>query len=90
MALGRLTFDYFQYPDDETALVHVLEYGRDHLDWQFKRAGFTQCCVEYSRMHHLPANSLFRPLALLGYPLYILPSWRDNLVATAHVPVDTK
>jgi 2-polyprenyl-3-methyl-5-hydroxy-6-metoxy-1,4-benzoquinol methylase len=90
MALGRPIFDYFQYPDDETALLHVLEYSRDHLDWQFKKAGFTQYRVEYSQMHHLPTNPLFRPLALLGYPLHILPRWRDNLVATAYAPADTE
>ena len=90
MALGRRIFDYFQYPDEEVALSHVLEYSRDHLDWQFKKAGFTQCRVEYSQMHHLPTNPFFRPLALLGYPLHIVPRWRDYLVAIAHAPVDPK
>jgi SAM-dependent methyltransferase len=86
MALGQRIFDYFQYPDDEVALGHVLEYSRDHLSWQFKKAGFDQCCVEYCQMHHLPTNPLLRPLAFLGYPLRIVPHWRDNLVATAYVP----
>ena len=86
MALGRRIFDYFQYPDAEVALSHVLEYTRDHLDWQLKKAGFTQCHVEYSQMHHSPTNPLFRPLAWLGYPLHIVPHWRDNLVATGFVP----
>jgi SAM-dependent methyltransferase len=88
MALGLPIFDYFQYPDEEKALGHVLEYSRDHLDWQFKKAGFTQCHVEYSQMHHLPTNPLLRPLALLGYPLHIVPRWRDTLLATAHAPAD--
>lgn len=83
MAFGRRIFDYFQYPDAEVALSHVIEYSRDHLEWQFKRAGFTQCRVEYSQMHHSPTNLLYRPLAWLGYPLHIVPRWRDNLVATA-------
>jgi SAM-dependent methyltransferase len=90
MALGLPIFDYFQYPDAEIALGHVLEYSRDHLAWQFKKAGFTQCRVEYSQMHHLPTNPLFRPLALLGYPLHIIPQWRDNLVATACAQCETK
>jgi len=89
MTLGREIFDYFQYPDDEKALSHVLEYSRDHLDWQFRKAGFTQYRVEYSQMHHSPTNPLFRPLAWLGYPLHLVPRWRDNLVATAFVPTDT-
>jgi 2-polyprenyl-3-methyl-5-hydroxy-6-metoxy-1,4-benzoquinol methylase len=90
MALGRPIFDYFQYPDEDTALLHVLEYSRDHLDWQFKKAGFTKYHVEYSYMHHLPTNPFFRPLALLGYPLHIVPRWRDYLVATAYAPVDAE
>ncbi len=90
MALGRPIFDYFQYPDDETALLHVLEYSRDHLDWQFKKAGFAQYRVEYFQAHHLPTNPLNRPLALLGYPLHIVPRWRDYLVATAYAPADTE
>ena len=89
MALGRPIFDYFQYPDKDTALQHVLEYSRDHLDWQFKNAGFMQYRVEYSQMHHLPTHPLHVPLALLGYPLHIVPRWRDYLVATAYAPGKT-
>jgi SAM-dependent methyltransferase len=90
MAMGINIFDYFRYPDEDIALLHVLEYSRDHLDWQFKRAGFKQCQVEYSLMPHLPTNPLFRPLALLGYPLHILPRWRDYLVATAYAPTHSE
>jgi SAM-dependent methyltransferase len=90
MALGQPIFDYFRYPDDDIALVHVLEYSRDHLDWQFKKAGFTQCRVEYSQMHHSPTNPLHRPFAWVGYPLHLVPRWRDNLVATAYAPADIK
>jgi SAM-dependent methyltransferase len=86
MALGLPIFDYFQYPDENVSLSHVLEYSRDHLDWQFRKAGFTQCRVEYSQMHHSPTNPLIRPLAWLGYPLHLVPHWRDSLVATASVP----
>jgi 2-polyprenyl-3-methyl-5-hydroxy-6-metoxy-1,4-benzoquinol methylase len=89
MAVGHPIFDHFRYPDDEVALSHVLEYSRAHLDWQFEKAGFTGCSVEYSQMHHLPTNRLFVPLALLGYPLHIVPHWRDYLIATAYAPADT-
>jgi SAM-dependent methyltransferase len=88
MAMGHPIFDNFQYPDEEVALGHVLEYSRAHLDWQFKKAGFARCRVEYSQMHHLPTNPLFRPIAWLGYPLHIVPHWRDNLVATAYAPAE--
>ncbi len=90
MATGQRIFDFFQYPDTDIALGHVLEYSRDHLDWQFKKAGFTQYQVEYSQMHHSPTNPLHRPLALLGYPLHLLPRWRDSLVATAYAPSGTQ
>jgi SAM-dependent methyltransferase len=90
MALGWRIFDELQYPDDEIALGHVFEYSRDHLDWQFRKAGFTRCRVEYSQMHHLPTNPLFRPFAWLGYPLHVVPRWRDNLVATAYAPAATE
>jgi SAM-dependent methyltransferase len=87
MALGHPIFDYFQYPDRDIALGHVLEYSRDHLDWQFKTAGFTQYCVEYCQFHHMPTNPLHRPLAFLGYPLHMVPRWHDYLIATAYAPV---
>jgi SAM-dependent methyltransferase len=90
VALGRRIFDNFQYPDDDVALGHVLEYSRDHLDWQFKKVGFTQYRVEYFQAHHMPTNPLHRPLALLGYPLHLVPRWRDYLVATAYAPSATE
>jgi SAM-dependent methyltransferase len=90
MALGRPIFDHFQYPDEEVALGHVVEYSREHLEWQFGKAGFVQYRVEYSQMHHSSTNPLFRPLAWAGYPLHLVPQWRDNLVATAHAPADSQ
>ena len=86
MALGHRIFDYFQYPDEDISLGHVLEYGRDHLDWQFRKAGFTEYRVEYRQFHHIPTNPLHRPFALLGYPLHMVPRWRDYLIATAYAP----
>jgi SAM-dependent methyltransferase len=90
MAFGRPIFDNFQYPDDDTALGHVFEYSRDHLDWQFKKAGFMQYDVEYFQVHHLPTNPLYRPLAILGYPLHVIPRWRDVLMATAYAPAEVR
>ncbi|HKO18253.1 MAG TPA: class I SAM-dependent methyltransferase [Acidobacteriaceae bacterium] len=86
MAVGTPIFDYFQYPDEDVALGHVLEYGRDHLDWQFRKAGFTQYRVEYCQFHHMPTKPIHRPLAVLGYPLHMVPRWRDFLIATAYAP----
>jgi SAM-dependent methyltransferase len=88
MAAGHPIFDNFRYPDDDVALGHVLEYSRSHLDWQFKKAGFVQCRVDSTQMHHLPVKALLRPLGWLAYPLHIVPHWRDYLVATAYAPTE--
>jgi SAM-dependent methyltransferase len=84
MALGQQIFDYFHYPEDDHSLSHVLEYSLDHLEWQFRRAGFTNCSVKYAQFHHWPTNPLLRPLAWLGYPLHVVPHWRDNLIAVGY------
>lgn len=86
MALGLPIFEYFRYPDDEKGLGHVIEYSLDHLRWQFEKAGFEHCRVELVQMHHLPTKPVYRPLALLGYPLHLFPRFRDNLLATATAP----
>lgn len=88
MALGHRIFDHFQYPDEDISLGHVLEYSREHLDWQFKKAGFTRYSVECCQFHHMPTKPLHRPLAVLGYPLHLVPRWRDYLIATAYAPTN--
>lgn len=90
MALGREVFDQFQYADEDVSLGYVIEYSRDHLDWQMKNAGFAKSRVEYSQMNHLPTNPLLRPLAWLGYPLHVVPAWRDNLEAIGYAPSEGK
>lgn len=90
MALGLPIYDYFRIPDDDTGLSHVIEYSRDHLQWQFEKAGFSECRIEHIQMHHLPTNPMLRPLAWLGYPLHIVPRWRDNLLAIAYAAHCTK
>jgi SAM-dependent methyltransferase len=69
LALGRRIFDYFQYPDPEVTLSHVLEYSRDHLAWQFRKAGFEQCRVEYCQMAHFSHKSTFSTARLAGLSL---------------------
>jgi len=90
MALGLPIFDYFQLPDEEHSLSHVIEYSRDHLRWQFDKAGFNQFDIEYCQMHHLPINPLYRVLSWLGYPLFLAPRFRDNLLAIAYAPSTPK
>ena len=89
IALGLPIQDYFRMPE-RGSLGHVIEHSRDHLYWQFQKAGLKDCRIDYCQMHHSPTNPLYRPLAWLGYPLHLVPHWRDNLVATAYAPADTK
>lgn len=85
MILGLRIHDYFHVPENES-LGHVIEYSRDHLQWQFEKAGFERCNIEYCQMHHSPTNPLFRVLSWVGYPLFLVPRFRDNLIAVAHAP----
>jgi len=83
LALGLRIHDYFHMPEDR-GLGHVIEYSRDHLQWQFKKAGFKDCRVEYCQMHHCPTNPVFRLISWIGYPLFLIPRFRDNLLAIAY------
>ena len=88
IALGLPIYDYFHMPEDRS-LAHVIEYSRDHLEWQFEKAGFKDCRIEYCQMHHSPTNPVFRILSWIGYPLFLVPRFRDNLLATAYAPANT-
>ncbi len=85
LLIGKQIYDYFRIPEDH-GLGHVIEYSLDHLRWQFERAGFRDCQLEYCQMHHLPNNVLFRLMYLAGSPLFLVPRFRDNLVAIAQCP----
>ncbi|MFO0699165.1 MAG: class I SAM-dependent methyltransferase [Nitrospira sp.] len=85
MALGRQILDRFYVPESGS-LGHVIEYSREHLLWQFDKAGFKNCQVEYCQMHHSPTNPIFRILSWFGYPLFLVPRLRDNLLAIAYAP----
>lgn len=85
MLLGKRIYDYFRMPDEQ-GLGHVLEYSIDHLQWQFEEAGFQVDQLKYCQMHHLPENKMFRLMYLMGSPLFLVPRFRDNLVAIAQAP----
>jgi len=82
MILGKQIFDYFRMPTDR-GLGHVLEYSEDHLRWQLLTAGFRNPKIALVQMHHSPTNIVFRLMYWLGSPLFIVPRYRDNLVAIA-------
>jgi SAM-dependent methyltransferase len=89
LALGLPIFDNMQVPG-AGSLGHVIEYSRDGLQWQFEKAGFTDCNVEYRQMHHSPTNPLFRVMSWIGYPLFLIPRFRDNLLAVGSSPAGSK
>jgi SAM-dependent methyltransferase len=85
LTLGLPLFDHMRVPE-EGSLGHVIEYSRDALQWQLERAGFERCHVEYRQLHHSPMQPVHRVLSWIGYPLFLVPHFRDNLLAVACAP----
>ena len=81
MALGKRIFDYMRMPD-EKGLGHVLEFSLEHLQWQLERAGYAEIEIARRQFPHHPTNPVFRVMSWIGYPLFLVPRFRDNLVAT--------
>jgi SAM-dependent methyltransferase len=84
LASGKQLFDYFGLPE-ERPYGHVLEYSREHLAWQFRRAGFSDFNIELRDFTHVPNKRKDQILAMLGSPLRRIPRHRDNLLAVARV-----
>jgi 2-polyprenyl-3-methyl-5-hydroxy-6-metoxy-1,4-benzoquinol methylase len=87
MAAGTPIFDNFHMPDSR-GLGHVLEYSRPHLQWQLERAGFCNIDISLKQFHHQPHRLAPRLLSWAFYPLFLVPRFRDNLVAVARAPVE--
>jgi 2-polyprenyl-3-methyl-5-hydroxy-6-metoxy-1,4-benzoquinol methylase len=85
LAIGKTIFDYFRMPTDR-GLGHVIEYSQDHLTWQIEKAGFEDIRVALRQFHHNPHELRFRILSWLGYPLFLYPRFRDQLLAVARAP----
>lgn len=85
MALGINMFDHFTMPTDH-GLGHVLEYSEDHLRWQLETAGFQNLQIKLRQFHHTPTKLRDRVLSVVGYPLFLYPRFRDNLLAVATAP----
>jgi hypothetical protein len=73
----------------DRGLGHVIEYSKDHLEWQLNRAGFSQIQVALEQFHHHPNRILPRILSWMFYPLFVVPRFRDNLLATARAPIES-
>jgi SAM-dependent methyltransferase len=83
--IGKRFYDNFRMPTTE-GLGHVIEYCGDHLKWQFERAGFEDIHVSFRQFHHSPNKLHFRLMSWLGYPLFLVPQFRDELVVVARAP----
>jgi SAM-dependent methyltransferase len=88
MAIGKRIFDHMRRPE-EGPFGHVLEFTPEHLHWQLERAGFVNIRIERRQFHHHPQSPVFRAMAWIGYPLFSIPRFRDNLVATARRRAET-
>jgi 2-polyprenyl-3-methyl-5-hydroxy-6-metoxy-1,4-benzoquinol methylase len=89
IATGTQMFDHFRMPD-EHGLGHILEYTKPHLEWQLQRAGFCNIEVSLQQFHHQPHRLIPRLLSWAFYPWFLVPRFRDNLVAVALAPSDNK
>ena len=84
MLLGKETFCYFEMPTTNGIDGHVLEYTKNHLHWQLEKAGFENILIQHRQFHHNPINIMFRIMYLVGYPLFLIPRFRDSLLAIAY------
>ena len=61
----------------------MIEYDVPRLHWQFEQAGFKDVSIELRQFPHNPNSLVFRVMYWLGQPLYLIPRFRDNLLAVA-------
>jgi 2-polyprenyl-3-methyl-5-hydroxy-6-metoxy-1,4-benzoquinol methylase len=84
---GRQLLGHFDLPS-ERSYDPVVEYSAEHLDWQFRRAGFVDCVVELHDFPHAPYRRLDRVLHTVGAPLRRISRYRGTLLAVATAPAD--
>lgn len=85
VATGKRIYDHFKKPE-EGPLGHVIEYDEPRLRWQLDRAGFSDAKIEMCYFDHQPNDPIFRVLSFLGKPLFLVPRFRDCMVAIARAP----
>ena len=82
MAIGREIFDHFRRPEAGGG-GHLVEFDAPRLRRQFEEAGFGDVTIELRQFQHNPGSPVFRLMYWLGQPLYLIPRFRDNLLAVA-------
>lgn len=82
LAMGKNIYDFFRYSNE--SMGHILEYSKEHLEWQFRKAGFNEISCEILQLHSSRTKITHRLLAWLGSPIYFfVPRFRDNLLLIA-------
>ncbi len=81
-AIGKPIFDHFLAPGDG-ARGHVIEYDVPRLRFQMDRAGLRDQEFRLRQYRHVPNNPLFAALYFLGQPLFLVPRFRENILAVA-------
>jgi 2-polyprenyl-3-methyl-5-hydroxy-6-metoxy-1,4-benzoquinol methylase len=82
LAMNKPIFDHFRRPDAGGG-GHVIEYDVARLHRQFDEAGFKDIAVDRRRFPHNPTSPVFRMMYWLGQPLFLMPRFRDYLLAVA-------
>lgn len=79
---GRCIFDYFLVPEKDGPLGHFIEYSRDQIEFQLRKAGFEIHLSELVQLS-LGGASRFARVARRGTSplLAVRPLLRDNIVA---------
>jgi SAM-dependent methyltransferase len=85
VAIGKRIYDHIRAAE-EGPLGHVIEYDAPRLRWQLDRAGFSVVRIELCYFEHQPHQPVFRVLSWLGKPLFLVPRFRDCIVAIARSP----
>jgi SAM-dependent methyltransferase len=82
LAMNKPIFDHFRRPDAGGG-GHVIEYDVSRLHRQLDEAGFKDVAVDRRRFPHNPTSPVFRVMYWLGQPLFLMPRFRDYLLAVA-------
>jgi hypothetical protein len=62
---------------------HMLEYSKDHIEWQLSEAGYKEFKVEYKELHNSRTKLSHRLVSWIGSPIYLIPRFRTNLLILA-------
>ena len=78
--IGKQIFDHFRRPEAGGG-GHLIEYDVPRLRYQFNEAAIQRYFDRLREFHHSPNSPVFRVMYWLGQPLFLIPRFRDCLVA---------